>query len=147
MYHSSLLSVIAGMLLVAVATHVQGKPADEIAAICAVAEERHQAIYDQRSSDADVAVVLMHKHTFCPSDRQIVAGSTVRWINVDKRTSHSVWFKAAAKPESERLFPEEVVEMSFPEPGGYPYLCGPHWESEGMRGRLEVLKPAGGLSP
>jgi|TARA_Y100000031_G_scaffold155315_1_gene205630 plastocyanin len=135
---------IAALLLVA-AVPVQAKSADEIAAICTVAEERYQAVFGAKSSDADVTIVLMRKHTFCPNDLQIVAGSKVRWVNVDKRTSHSVWFKAAGKPESERLFPEESVEMTFLETGEYPYLCGPHWESEGMRGRLQVTQRAGGL--
>jgi plastocyanin len=66
-------------------------------------------------------------------------GATVRWINVDRRTSHSVWFKEAGRGESERAFPEELVEMTIDlPPGEHPYLCGPHWEREGMVGRLRV---------
>ena len=67
-------------------------------------------------------------------------GTTVRWVNVEKRTSHSVWFKAAGKAESDRLFPEEHVEVTFDlPPGEYPYLCGPHWEKEDMRGTVTVI--------
>ncbi|MCW8970140.1 MAG: plastocyanin/azurin family copper-binding protein, partial [Rhodospirillales bacterium] len=60
------------------------------------------------------------------------------WINVDKRTSHSVWLKEAGKEESTRFFPEESWEIMFDEPGKYPYLCGPHWDQEKMIGTVTV---------
>jgi plastocyanin len=132
--------MLAALLLLALAGGAEAKTAAEIAGICAKAEARFQAIYGKKSTDQGLPVVLMYKHTFCPPDLEVEAGATVRWVNVDKRTSHSVWFKAAGKPESERLFPEETVEMSFPGAGEHDYLCGPHWESEGMRGRLKVVK-------
>ena len=64
----------------------------------------------------------------------------MRVINVDKRTSHSVWFKEAGKEESERLFPEEGWSITFGTPGEYPYVCGPHGEQEGMVGKVTVTR-------
>ncbi|HHK73901.1 MAG TPA: copper-binding protein, partial [Rhizobiales bacterium] len=40
-----------------------------------------------------------------------------------------------------RVFPKDKVEMKFDlPPGDYPYLCGPHWESDGMIGKVTVTK-------
>ncbi len=109
------------------------------ARICAKAEQRYQKIFSKASASEDVQIVMMHKYTFCPLNVTVKQGTTVRWVNVDKRTSHSVWFKAAEKPESDRLFGEEKVEMTFDfPPGEYPYLCGPHWNEEGMIGTVTV---------
>ncbi len=109
--------------------------------ICTKAEERYQKLFGKPSADEDVTVVKMYKYTFCPHELTVKKGTTVRWINVDKRTSHSVWFKLAGKPESERLFSEEKVEMSFDMPAGeYPYLCGPHYKQEGMTGTVKVVE-------
>ena len=83
----------------------------------------------------------MYKYTFCPHEMDVKQGATVRWVNVDRRTSHSVWFKVIGKPESDRLFSEEKVEMIIDmPPGDFPYLCGPHGEQEGMTGQLTVVE-------
>ncbi|MBF0247195.1 MAG: hypothetical protein HQL36_03855 [Alphaproteobacteria bacterium] len=81
----------------------------------------------------------MYKYNFCSKSLSVKTGTVVRFVNVDKRTSHSVWFKAWGKDESDRLFPEEYWEMKFDIPGTYPYLCGPHWQQEGMVGQIEVV--------
>ena len=108
--------------------------------ICRKAEARYQKLFGKPSKDEDVVVVLMHKYTFCPPDLQIKKGAKIRWVNVDKRTSHSVWFKEAGKEESDRLFSEEKVEMTFDlPPGTYPYICGPHGGQQGMRGTLTIV--------
>ncbi len=107
--------------------------------ICAKAEKRYQKLFGHPSADEDVTIVMMHKYTFCPPHITVKQGTIVRFINVDKRTSHSVWFKQAGKAESDRLFGEEKVEMTFDLPQGkYPYLCGPHWKEEGMIGTVTV---------
>lgn len=111
----------------------------ERAEICAEAEARYREIHGKASKDEAVKIVLMFKDTFCPIAITVSQGDTVRWVNLDKRTSHSVWFRDAGKPESDRLFSGEVVEMKFDfPPGNYPYLCGPHWESAGMIGTVTV---------
>ncbi|MCE5973800.1 plastocyanin/azurin family copper-binding protein [Sinirhodobacter sp. WL0062] len=113
----------------------------KIAAICTEAEERYAEIYGHPSADAEgVEVVLMYKYTFCPVEVEVPAGTTIRWVNVDKRTSHSTWFRDAGEPESERLFPEETAEQTFDIPGEWGYLCGPHWESRDMIGKV-IVKP------
>ena len=66
------------------------------------------------------------------------AGTTVRWVNVDKRTSHSVLLKDGSEPESDRIFPEEAVDLTFLTPGPQEYLCGPHWETQNMIGMVTV---------
>jgi plastocyanin len=118
----------------------KARTAEEIAKICSEAEQRYQQLHGKASSEEPgVAVVLMYKYTFCPVHLTVAQGAKVRWVNVDKRTSHSTWFKSAGKPESDRLFPEEQTEMRFDlPPGDYPYLCGPHWESDGMMGTVTV---------
>ncbi|NOC45315.1 MULTISPECIES: plastocyanin/azurin family copper-binding protein [unclassified Ruegeria] len=113
--------------------------ADETAEICAEAEERYVELFGQPSSAVeDAEVVLMYKYNFCPSELTVKAGTTVRWVNVDKRTSHSVLLKDGSQPESDRLFPEESVELTFLTPGPQDYLCGPHWETQNMIGMITV---------
>lgn len=109
-------------------------------AICAEAEGRYRSSFGRDPKDEPFVVILMFKDTFCPSHVTVKQGSKLRWVNADRRTSHSVWFKEAGRPESDRIFSEETIDMTadFP-PGDYPYLCGPHWKSEGMIGRLTVI--------
>ncbi|WP_120635739.1 plastocyanin/azurin family copper-binding protein [Ruegeria sp. EL01] len=112
---------------------------DDAAAICTEAEERYAEMFGQPSSAVGEAeVVLMYKYNFCPAELTVQAGTTVRWVNVDKRTSHSVLLKDGSEPESDRLFPEEFVEMTFLTPGQQNYLCGPHWETQNMIGMITV---------
>ncbi|WP_170423910.1 cupredoxin domain-containing protein [Ruegeria arenilitoris] len=113
--------------------------ADETAELCAEAEERYVELFGQPSSDVeDAEVVLMYKYTFCPVELTVKLGTTVRWVNVDKRTSHSVLLKDGSEPESDRLFPEESVDLTFLTPGPQEYLCGPHWETQKMIGMITV---------
>ena len=113
----------------------------EKARICAKAEKRYHKLYSKLPSEEDVTVVMMYKYTFCPSNIEVKTGEKIRWVNMDKRTSHSVWFKQKGGEETPRLFGEEQVEMTLEgPPGDYPYLCGPHWEEEGMIGSV-TLKP------
>lgn len=112
---------------------------DDIATTCAEAEDRYVALFGQPSSAVeDAEVVLMYKYLFCPVELTVKAGTTVRWVNVDKRTSHSVLLKDGSEPESDRLFPEESVDLTFLTPGPVDYLCGPHWETQNMIGMITV---------
>jgi len=109
--------------------------------ICAEAEQRYRAVFGKPSAEAGLPIVAMYKHTFCPIEITVRVGTTVRFVNVDRRTSHSVWFKAAGREESARLFGEEHVDvvMDLP-PGTHDYLCGPHWQQEGMVGKI-IVRP------
>ncbi|WP_281972618.1 cupredoxin domain-containing protein [Ruegeria faecimaris] len=112
---------------------------EDTAEICAEAETRYVDLFGQPSSDVeDAEVVLMYKYNFCPAQLTVKAGTTVRWVNVDKRTSHSVLLKDGSKAESDRLFPEEFVDLTFLVPGAQDYLCGPHWETQNMFGMVTV---------
>ena len=89
----------------------------------------------------ETVLVLAKDYRFEPAELTVKAGTTVRWVNVEKRTNHSVWFKDAGRDESERFFPEESVEqiLDLP-PGEHTYLCGPHWESHGMIGTVTLTE-------
>lgn len=109
---------------------------DETKAVCAEAEERFAAQGGKK--EPGKVTVLMYKYRYCPPNVTVKTGTTVRWINVDKRTSHSVWLKEAGEPESDRMFNLEWYEFSFTKPGKYPYICGPHAVEEKMVGHVTV---------
>ena len=109
------------------------------AEVCAEAEERYVEVFGGPSAEAEgVTVVLMYKYNFCPAELTVPVGTTVRWVNVDKRTSHSVLVKDSGEPESERAFPDEAIEFTFEIPGPQDYICGPHWETQNMIGMVTV---------
>lgn len=117
------------------------KDKTKIPKICAEAEERYREIFGKPTADEPVTVVLMYKYAFCPEKVTVKRGTTVRWVNMDKRTSHDVWFKEKGDEPKDRLFPEEHLEMTFDlPPGDYPYLCEPHWESDDMKGTVTVTE-------
>ncbi len=76
--------------------------------------------------------VTIQDYKFLPAEVRIKTGDTVKWINREKRTSHSVLFAAENGLESERMFPQEHWQRTFPQPGSYPYRCGPHEEMKGL---------------
>ncbi|NNE80590.1 MAG: copper-binding protein [Silicimonas sp.] len=130
--------VLAGLL--AASPALAGSESDEEKLeICAEAEERYVELFGAPSSEAEgVKVVTMYKYNFCPAELTVKVGTTVRWVNVDKRTSHSVLVKNSGEPESDRAFPEETIEFTFMIPGPQDYLCGPHWETQNMIGMVTV---------
>ncbi len=75
--------------------------------------------------------VTIRDYRFSPQEIRIKAGDVVKWINAEKRTSHSVLFPAENGLESERLFPDERWQRTFKVPGVYKYRCGPHEEMTG----------------
>ena len=74
-------------------------------------------------------------YKFTPPKLTVKAGTTVKWVNAEKRTTHSVFFTGPSGFESERFFPGESWQRTFDQPGLYPYGCGPHPE---MKGLIEV---------
>lgn len=83
------------------------------------------------------AEVRIVEYKFNPPELKIKAGTTVTWVNDEKRTSHSVLFLGPEGFESERMFPGESWSRSFDKPGKYTYSCGPHPE---MKGLVEVVE-------
>lgn len=84
-----------------------------------------------------IAEVAIEKMEFIPSHLKIKAGTTVTWINKEKRNNHSVLFEQENMLESDRFFPGETYQRTFDKPGTYPYRCGPHPE---MLGVIEVVE-------
>lgn len=82
----------------------------------------------------EVSIVKME---FEPQHVKIKPGTTVTWVNKEKRNNHSVYFEKEGLAESERFFPGESWQRTFDNPGLYPYRCGPHPE---MTGVVEVVK-------
>ena len=76
--------------------------------------------------------IRIEGYKFIPSEVSIRAGDSVRWINREKRTSHSVVFPAEGGLESDRLFPVESWERGFEKAGRDEYHCGPHPEMKGL---------------
>ncbi|MCE1237203.1 MAG: plastocyanin/azurin family copper-binding protein [Hyphomicrobiales bacterium] len=128
-------SIWAGLAAPA-AAQVEKLTAAEKAAICAEAEPRLKDFLAAHPIGADVTPVAIFKEVFCPPDLTVKAGSKVLFVNVEKRTSHSVWFKADGKAESDRFFPDETLEQALDlPPGEHVYTCGPHpW----MKGTIQV---------
>ena len=86
------------------------------------------------AAEVEVAIANMR---FDPPSVKVKAGTTVTWVNHEKRTNHSVLFEQENGLESDRLFPGETWPRTFERPGAYPYSCGPHPE---MRGLIEVTE-------
>lgn len=78
-----------------------------------------------------VVAVSIHDVKFDPAEVRVKPGTTVKWTNDEKRTSHSVLFLGPQGFESERFFPGESYQRTFDKPGRYPYSCGPHPEMHG----------------
>lgn len=85
----------------------------------------------------EVVEVRIEKMQFIPQKLKVTPGTTVKWVNHEKRSNHSVLFEVEGLPESDRLFPEESWQRTFDKVGMYPYLCGPHRE---MTGVVEVAE-------
>lgn len=82
-------------------------------------------------AETNVVTVEIVKFKFTPQNITVKPGTTVRWINKEKRQYHSVWFEALGEPEPEYIFPDETFERKFDKAGAFPYRCGPHPEMTG----------------
>ena len=133
MHAKHLAHLMAGGLLL-LAGAAAPAAADDTEAICAEAKQQFE------KAPPNTVDVLMYKYRFCPPKLTVKAGTAVRFLNVEKRTSHSVWFKEAGKKESDRLFPEEMYSLTLQDAGTYPYLCGPHWDTHDMIGMVSVAE-------
>jgi len=107
--------------------------------LCKEAAARYRDMFGREAAAEPVRTVLMYKYRFCPELVRIKPGEKLRYVNVDKRTSHSIWLKDAGQKESERVFSEGVIDVDTNLPQGeHDILCGPHWQSDGMRGKVIV---------
>jgi plastocyanin len=87
------------------------------------------------SQAEEVVGVKIEQMQFLPQHLTIKVGATVTWINMEKRSNHSVFFEQEGLAESDRLFPGETWQRVFDKPGVYSYICGPHPH---MTGTIEV---------
>lgn len=87
------------------------------------------------SQSEEVVGVKIEKMQFVPQHLKVKVGATVTWLNMEKRSNHSVFFQQEGLAESDRLFPGEIWQRIFDKPGIYPYICGPHPD---MTGTVEV---------
>ncbi len=135
----------AALFAFATAATAPGAPAaatsaDEQKVVCEEAAGRYRELYGKAMTDEPVQIIAMYKYTFCPPKLDVRQGSKVRFINLDKRTTHSFWFRDAGRPESDRYFGGEGADMVMDLPAGtHTYLCGPHYEREGMIGEINVV--------
>jgi plastocyanin len=95
------------------------------------------AVFASLAGAGEVVEVSIVKMTFTPQHIKIEPGTTVKWVNKEKRNNHSVYFEQEGLAESDRFFPGESWQRTFDKPGLYPYVCGPHPE---MTGVVEVVK-------
>jgi len=87
----------------------------------------------------ETVTVDIQKYKFIPEEITIKVGTTVRWVNSEKRQYHSVWFREAGDEDSGYFWPEETFERTFDKPGDYPYVCEPHEKDHDMKGVVHVV--------
>jgi plastocyanin len=87
----------------------------------------------------ETVIVEMKKYKFIPEEITVKVGTTVRWVNKEKRQYHSVWFREAGDKDSGYFWPDETFERTFDEPGVYPYVCEPHEGDYDMKGVVRVV--------
>ena len=84
--------------------------------------------------------VIAKGYKFEPAEITVKVGTKVRWENQEKRQYHSVYFESLGDPEGNYLFPGDSREVTFTEPGTYPFICEPHVKSHGMKGVVRVVE-------
>lgn len=95
------------------------------------------ALWPWRSAAAagETVEVQIKDYKYTPAQLTIKVGASVKWVNREKRTTHSILFTGPGGFESDRIFPDESWQRTFDKPGSYSYTCGPHPE---MKGQIDV---------
>jgi plastocyanin len=78
-------------------------------------------------------VDLPPSYQFAPANIEVRPGTMVMWTNHDNFT-HSV--EVQGQTEVHMLRPGESIQISFDQPGTYPYVCTLH--TQNMRGTVVV---------
>ena len=78
-------------------------------------------------------VDLPPSYQFAPATIEVRPGTMVMWTNHDNFT-HSV--EVQGQTEVHMLRPGESIQISFDQPGTYPYVCTLH--TQNMRGTVVV---------
>ena len=80
---------------------------------------------------AAAAAVSIADFAFAPADLTVAAGTTVTWTNSDRR-GHTVKSTDGAFASSGTLGNgDDVLAITFPAPGTFPYVCAIHVDDEG----------------
>jgi plastocyanin len=90
--------------------------------------------------DAGVVVINVREYRFDPAEITVKVGTTVRWVNAEKRQFHNIWFPDLDDEGREYFFPDEIRERTFDRPGTWRYICEPHDASHQMRGVVHVVE-------
>lgn len=105
--------------------------------------DRSQAAAYQDLTDKKVVTINLANIAFTPRELRIRAGTTVRWtntdavthyVNTDSHPAHTYY----APQNSKALAEGDTFEVTFPEPGIYPYHCSAH--AANMRAVIVVEK-------
>ena len=88
-------------------------------------------VFSAHAEPVATVQVDIRNHQFVPAEVVIKVGGSVKWLNQEKRTSHSVLFQSE-NLESDRLMSGDSWEKSFNRTGEFPYVCGPHPEMKGL---------------
>ena len=88
----------------------------------------------------EVVDVTIDTFQFSPDPLEVEAGTTVRFTNEDP-TTHTVTAGTREQPEPDRfdepLAEDASTEITFDEPGRFPYFCKIH-SGPGMTGEVVV---------
>ncbi|WP_445156514.1 cupredoxin domain-containing protein [Halomonas sp. E14] len=102
-----------------------------------VAQAGSENDQDKAATEGKVVEIEMVNNRFQPDELEVPVGTTVRWVNAERRSNHDIYF-----PDEEiasgRLFPEESWERTFDEEGTFDYYCQPH-QNRGMVGVIRVV--------
>jgi len=78
------------------------------------------------AAEAGSTEVTISDFLFQPEDLTVAAGTTVTWTNED-RAPHAIQDDSdLAAEESPALARGDTFQLTYDEPGTYPYLCGIH---------------------
>ena len=88
-------------------------------------------VYYAQAAD-NVVTVEIFKFKFTPQQITVKPGTTIRWLNKEKRQYHSVWFEQLGEAEPDYFFPDEYYDRTFTKQGSFPYRCGPHPKMTGV---------------
>lgn len=98
------------------------------------------SLLSQPIAAEDVVVVETKDYKFDPVELTVKVGTRVRWVNLEKRQYHSVYFPDLDEEQGDYFFPDEARERVFDTPGTYKYYCEPHAESHDMVGVVHVVE-------
>lgn len=96
------------------------------------------AVPGSAGAGEEVVEIEIREYQFIPAEVTVSPGTTVLWVNREKRQFHNVWFREAGEEPGEYLFPGDTHERVFDDAGEYPYVCQPHQDR--MSGRIIVAE-------